>query len=353
MRITTSEPSERTDDWSSKLLAILGGHHWCVGPEGPPSLFEKAAAMFGSAMLETAIGVVFVYMLLSIIVSAAKELVESVLKKRAADLTKGVRVLLDDPQGLALARQVFEHPLICCLNTCDSNNKIACDTLPSYIPARSFALALMDVILPGTTSAGSGVSESLAPGGTISTEVETQTFRQFREAVSKIQNSKIRQALLVLVDAAGSNIRRVRENIEMWFDSAMERVSGRYRRWSQWIIFCIGLSITIGMNADTIAICKHLSQSEPRAKAIALVEKSIAENDSASSKNLVAEYQKLSELNLPIGWEHMNWSAAAEWPSRLLGWLLTSIAIALGAPFWFDVLSKFVNVRSTLKTNGL
>jgi hypothetical protein len=260
--------------------------------------------MFGSAMLETALGLILVYMLLSIIVSAAKELVESILKKRAADLTTGVRVLLDDPQGLALAKQLFEHPLICCLNKCDSrNNKIATDSLPSYIPAQSFALALMDMILPASASAASGVTETLALRGTFSPESETQSLKHFRDAVCKIQNLKIRQALLALVDAAGNDMRRVRENIELWFNSAMQQISGRYRRWSQWIIFGIGLLITIGMNADTIAICKHLSQTEPRAKAIALVEKNIAERDPAKTMNLLEEYQSLSALGLPLGWE--------------------------------------------------
>ena len=32
-----------------------------------------------------------------------------------------------------------------------------------------------------------------------------------------------------------------------------------------------------------------------------------------------------------------------------LGWLTTALAIMLGAPFWFDVLNKFMIVRSTVK----
>jgi hypothetical protein len=33
----------------------------------------------------------------------------------------------------------------------------------------------------------------------------------------------------------------------------------------------------------------------------------------------------------------------------LLGWLLSAIAISLGAPFWFDALNKIMVVRSTVK----
>lgn len=31
----------------------------------------------------------------------------------------------------------------------------------------------------------------------------------------------------------------------------------------------------------------------------------------------------------------------------LLGWLVTGVAIAMGAPFWFDLMSKLMNVRNT------
>jgi len=33
------------------------------------------------------------------------------------------------------------------------------------------------------------------------------------------------------------------------------------------------------------------------------------------------------------------------------GWLVSALAISLGAPFWFDVLNRFVVLRSTVKPN--
>jgi hypothetical protein len=33
----------------------------------------------------------------------------------------------------------------------------------------------------------------------------------------------------------------------------------------------------------------------------------------------------------------------------IVGWLVTAFAIMLGAPFWFDVLNKFMVIRSTIK----
>jgi hypothetical protein len=35
-----------------------------------------------------------------------------------------------------------------------------------------------------------------------------------------------------------------------------------------------------------------------------------------------------------------------EWLLKLIGLLLTAVAASLGAPFWFDILNKFMNVRA-------
>ena len=55
--------------------------------------------MFNSTILDVAIGMIFVYLLLSLICSAAHEMIEYWLKKRASDLERGVRELLTTEDG--------------------------------------------------------------------------------------------------------------------------------------------------------------------------------------------------------------------------------------------------------------
>src|SRR5438128_10220010 len=55
--------------------------------------------MFGSPILDVAIGMIFVYLLLSLICSAANELVELFLKKRARQLERGLYELLTNDTG--------------------------------------------------------------------------------------------------------------------------------------------------------------------------------------------------------------------------------------------------------------
>jgi hypothetical protein len=55
--------------------------------------------MFGSDVLEVAIGLIFVYLLLSVICSAINETIEVWLKKRGADLERGIRELSPRTRG--------------------------------------------------------------------------------------------------------------------------------------------------------------------------------------------------------------------------------------------------------------
>jgi hypothetical protein len=53
---------------------------------------------------------------------------------------------------------------------------------------------------------------------------------------------------------------------------------------------------------------------------------------------------EVSELQLPIGW-------GANAPDNVLtsipGWLITIAALNLGAPFWFDLLSRLARLRGS------
>jgi hypothetical protein len=91
--------------------------------------------MFNSGILDTLIGVVMIFLLLSLICTMVNELIALWLKKRAKELEKGIGKLLTSPQ---LLDKFYTHPLI--KGLCPDERK------PSYIPSRTFALALMDIV---------------------------------------------------------------------------------------------------------------------------------------------------------------------------------------------------------------
>lgn len=131
--------------------------------------------MFNSTILDVAIGMIFIYLLLSLMCTAASEIIELMLKKRAIDLERGIRELLVPGSNSGtkdVVQELYKHPLINGLfggryEESGIANRVRWVTrtaLPSYIPARNFSLALMDLILPGVTPGGGGGGPSGATG---------------------------------------------------------------------------------------------------------------------------------------------------------------------------------------------
>jgi hypothetical protein len=86
----------------------------------------------------------------------------------------------------------------------------------------------------------------------------------------------------------------------------------------------------------------------------------ICSNDCLKNTNspecrLEMNLDKIKSLGLPIGWDRSNPKLVppsndiGAWLLKIFGWLITAFAISLGAPFWFDLLNKFMVVRSTVK----
>jgi hypothetical protein len=327
--------------------------------------------MFGSTLLDIVIGLIFIYLLLSLICSALNEIIEAWLKNRATDLERGIAELLLDRQGTGLVQQLYKHPLVngpfkgeykSSLNKKWWHNIISRTNLPSYIPARNFALALMDAVLPGQANtpsgaAGATVSSPVPPAGALT----PNPLKPLRDAISNMGDTKVKQALMTLVDAAGNDVSRARENIEAWYNSSMERVTGWYKRRAQVIILFLGLLVVIAINADTIAITTSLSRDKAVRDSLVAAAQDYVKDQSDTDKatDRIKQYtDKIRDLGLPLGWNKGNPLSipdkkkpdeSTSWPMKVIGWLITTVAISLGAPFWFDLLNKFIGVRSSIK----
>jgi hypothetical protein len=338
--------------------------------------------VFGSTLLEVAIGVIFVYLLLSLLCSAFSELIEAFIKYRARDLEKGIGKLLGNPK---LAADFFNHPLIKPLGE-----------KPSYVPARTFSLALWNL---ATSKAGGGVTQDLG------------AIRGIIASLDDQQYGNIKTSLLILIDEAGNDINKARTNIENWYDDAMDRVSGWYKRRVHKILIIIGFIAAALLNVDTINIAKTLWYNDTlRASVAAAAENYVKTNPAptptptttpettttttttapqgetvtdANRQAFIARQKinniraEIDNLGLPISWvsqpdrndeKYKGKDAQYEqdlqaynvdprrlpndgrgWLLKLLGIFLTALAVSQGAPFWFDLLNKVIVIRSTIK----
>ena len=239
-----------------------------------------------------------------------------------------------------LSERVYGHAMVSGI----SQNK-----MPSYLPARNFTLALLDELCAG----------SQAP---VITAVET--------AVKSLPAGALKQRLKVCVNDAAGDLDALKSNLDKWFDDDMDRLSGIYKRYAQFVLFFIGLALAVALNVDTLKIVSVLQHNGQVRTAVADMAEAFQKppDNGATPAQLADVENAIASLPLPIGWTFCGsktttcedagdrrvlfgvvlaesrspWALVAE----LVGWLLTAIAISFGAPFWFDVLGQLINIRS-------
>jgi len=313
--------------------------------------------MFNSGILDVAISLIFLYLLLSLVCTAINEAIEGYLKRRSATLEQGIRELLNDSDGKGLAKALYNHPLVSSLFRGEYQPDVTKKNLPSYIPAKNFATALTNIVL----------TNSKAPDSSIAS---------LKQALAGMPESKVKGALEALVDDAGDNMDRVRKNIEDWYDSGMDRVSGWYKRHVQKITLTVACLAAIAVNADTINIATRLSYDATMRQSLVAAAteyaKAGATGQSASLQTVALtseecktvdtpecrvkrNLEQIQQLGLPLGWRKEVFPNSSPrdyipyWLSKILGLVITAFAISLGAPFWFDALNKIMVIRSTVK----
>jgi len=538
--------------------------------------------MFGSTTLDLVVGLIFIYLLASLMVTAATELIAGWLSWRADKLWDGIRNLINSPEAEDWARKLYDHPLIQGLTPLPTkafaigNLKLAPEPKgPSYIPSHTFSSALIDLIqkaepamgdvanqlqkLSDTASSSNvsasdikkavllvvniiptssplsflaerlktdlqGLAEKI-PDSELSLEqlkagvqtainkisdsnwtqvtlkkdlqnlinnsgsvgdshlrlrkdlqaavdgipdfpataqilkkdlqavlsrvpdfgdpaaAATQIVRDFAnniwdryiaDLINEIPNANLRTTLSTLLKQSEYDFQKFKEAVETWFNDAMDRVSGWYKRHTQWVHLLLGIGFTFALNLDSVLILRILSKDNSglRESLVAAAQKfaehpavqtnglssaqtspspdSAAVQQSANGPAVVVNPEdtyrilqaQFDALNLPIGWtsgspvEKKSVATGAakpnvesrlsenpvqkifgtdnpdfrQWPGwtwqgekflqwlpkwrdtiayHLIGWLLTAIAVSLGAPFWFDLLSRFVAIRAT------
>jgi hypothetical protein len=301
--------------------------------------------LLGSTVLELAIGVVFIYLLLAIVCTAVNEWIARMFQTRGALLKQGILQLLAPRDGATggaataeadIVAKFYNHPLVKALMGDDKH--------PSYMPARTFATVVMDLATPRVPGSitfddlENGIKNDLPPGS-------------------------LRTSLLAAIQSTNRNIDDAQRAIEGWYDDGMDRVTGWYKRKTQTWTMVLAILITIAVNADTVHIARRLwlepalraefvaaagHPPSPEASSSASSAGQLPNGDNSSSE---ITSQAEDTLGLVLGWRDAgNLRDPLTWFERIIGWLLTIFAISLGAPFWFDVLNRFMNLRSAGKS---
>jgi hypothetical protein len=176
----------------------------------------------------------------------------------------------------------------------------------------------------------------------------------------------LKQSLLSLSQQARTKaksmedeFRQLEQEVATWFNQSMERASGVYRRNAKGIALLIGFLFAVLINADTLHMVDRLSTDNLLRATLTQAAQTRQTTANPAASNLAEIQDAVSTMSgntpLPLGWSETNRRAQQQnsqtWAvpllRPLLGWLLTGVALSMGATFWFDLLSRVVKVRST------
>jgi hypothetical protein len=382
-------------------------------------------------ILEILIAMIIIYAILGILVSLLIEWKNTRGKARGKMLKESIFQMLDDPLNLNYGYLLINHPLVSSMNNISEKRPF------QYLDPGIFADALIDVI---GKQAKSGIP--IDSKGDSENHIIANAMDSFANGLMKMNGSSFRDLLMSMYSKSGGNYQELKKSFEDWFNSNMDRTTGRYKRKQQKSLIAFGMAVALVLNIDSIHMFKVLSMDDNLRGNLDKISELIIEkqsvdssgkeyivnqisniqnalkkteikknNDSIYNKQILAWQKNLnnyiikinrsdsinklellqaneiiditSQLGLPIGWStdiapaswdfrHFIWFGDKSgngnikkptnklgiylynrnynpslWTvvSWLLGIIITGFMLSFGAPFWFDLLVKFVNIR--------
>lgn len=379
--------------------------------------------MFNSVAFDVVIGLIFIFMLYSLLATVLSEIIATWLGLRARNLREGVDRMLNDEPKKNYAQQLWDSFLI----MKNPDNKIVRNFYnhpeikylgssgifrnPSSFKAISFSKTLMNVLFGDKTLSKDLITKKL------------EEIIQASETDAKVLDPETAQYINNLWTDSHGDIVKFKYQLETWFDRTMEQATEWYKRKIQIVLLFIGFFMAWFFNADTFSIASSLSNDkDARNQIVSMANAYIAQNKTAvdssiskkieTSKELKAYTGKLDSLLKikkeldadiakangilgigcwpadtvfvrydkkirkslytpaidPLGLPNnpavqrrgdvtfIAFSTSAKWryflrlfPAHFFGFLITAIAISLGAPFWFDLLNKLMKLRTSTK----
>jgi hypothetical protein len=280
------------------------------------------------------------YLVLSLIVTTLQEALATILKWRATNLYGAIERLLESPTGekhgdySKLVVEVYRHPLVdrLCVKPLSGSGSAAQflkrnrKHLPSYIPSKTFALALLDVLrrkqklsdaaFDSLTDPDSEPEPQPRPGGP-STEPPqpggNDVFVRASEVINSLPPGDLKSSLSLLVNDVKLKTGRVDESaavisarVEGWFNDTMARASGWYKQRAQRLSLLVAVVVVVLTNANTFQVATSLWKDSNLRQAVVASAESYHEEqsnpDGTPPETPGRAFALLEKSSLPIGW---------------------------------------------------
>jgi len=373
--------------------------------------------MFGSVVLDVTIGLVFIYLLYSLLATLVNEIIATNIGMRARFLRKGIERMLNDEYikkyenalgfwnkvrvfffnfkirikdfllletkdyKKSFAAKFYDHPTIYYMAENKWHSK------PSYLNASDFSTVVVSMLLK---EGGSGPDKAARIKSALDKNefiINGQTVKIAPETLMELKDK--------LTDVDFDFV-KFKTELEKWYDSTMERASGWYKRKVQLFLFVIGFFIAAAFNVNTFHIVKVLSKDKDARNQLVAMANNIEKSDSIQNiinltkdtaqltsdsvyrqayNTLINDQNDVAKI-LGSGWgfdkmrkqktdkngqvsmarfhlwdkiKYIAWRSFNPF-NNFLGFVVTALALSMGAPFWFDLLNKLRAVKGSGNT---
>lgn len=341
--------------------------------------------MLNNIALNIVVALVFIYLLYSLLGTLIQEIIATNIGLRGITLKKAIKCMLDDDENSSqhkLSTSFYKHPLIKYLG----DGSWPLSKKPAYIDRQTFSKVIIDLLR----------GPDLKPGDPLSPPIQSSldTKKVTWPSMADIDKETWSYLNSIWIDAEG-DVQKFKALLEQWFDEMMDRVSGWYKKYTQLILLFVGLAIAIVFNVDTLQIVSIL-QNNPTVRDQVITQANTFVKDHPNLDIEIAQTQAKIKTEILAGRKDslqqvlkedtvvknlgnklirqasglvnddigkMNSVLAIGWSKgflneridlrAIIGWLITALAISLGAPFWFDFLNKLTQLRGSISTGSV
>lgn len=331
------------------------------------------------AILEVAIGLVFAWLVLSVATMEIQNWITQRLETRAQFLEQSILEMFKNEQSLV--EQFYNHPAIVELCKVDKKGRLK---KPASIPPAVFAEAALEVLLNAGKS-GQEVPVNAMSFGLMASSVEET--KAISPDIARLMDRLFPQTAQMSAPGVSygledyvDKVKEYRANVERWFNTVMGQASSWYKENALAWAFAIGLVLSIVFNIDTINITQKLWREPTIRQALVAQAANFELQEGTGNITQVPGY--FDSLAIPIGWTTIPAADVSACKQRITpegqfsfwvggecrvlvnvpvvtdmgGWLLKAVGFVLsafaarqGAPFWYDVLKKLINIREATK----
>jgi len=329
------------------------------------------------AILEVAIGLVMMWLVLSVATMEIQNWLTQITNVRANFLEESLLEMFKGEQGLV--DQFYNHPAIKELFQKDRKGNLK---KPTWIPSETFSRVAMELLVAASKQKASAAPEAVSFSAMADGVQQVKALNPELEELMNHLFPGLEQTNAVSFGLGDvqEKLKQYQENVETWFDHNMGKLSGWYKENAMMMAFVIGLVIALIFNVDTINITQRLWREPTVRQAL------VAQADTYQLEEGVANITEVrgyfDSLAMPVGWTSVPAPQASDcrqfvtftsegdiayktgtecrvltnipryndlwgWILKLLGLVISAFAARQGAPFWFDMLRRLVSLRNS------